>query len=867
MRAKTAVCLLLVAAAACVSADEWSWGTEGEEEAPVSQGQATFSVSLSPEEEDEQEAPPSARSIGVDVLPLEPHGELTEEELRAFALAEEGGDREGRFLGISEKLCSYGIGINCNNRKHSGSVKSHYGPPPKHVAIPSNSYGAPFPKPPGSYSAPAPKPSGSYGAHPPLPYPNRKHQYTPTKAASFSPFKGIMSALEPYLPGSTKPKYPPKDNHGLLGSSYTAPNPTYAPLLPSYHPPTPKPAYVAPRPYVVPAKPVHLAQKVDYVAPKPAYVNPVHTYTVTVKDSVQPTIVEHHSHTHTHVYKGDAAAVTHHHDDPYYVQGSQQVFKRQESSVKSHGADNIQDLLSQDHQRHETRVRVTSSVSSSQGTHITQPQNFRPGKIEQGFKPMNTVPDTLFRSQADPIYREDCQCVSVSFCAAHDVVLPFTSDIRQFLDARNQKSDILSNATETDQGQEQPATEEPQQNAVRRGRVLGLSAERVYVSGANETATDTALEETVTEAVTEAATEQPLNEEMETETEEAVTETSLTEEESRVRRDVEAEEPVEEPVEDAPSPAPAAAIPRQGRQLTGFTPEGGGTCGFDHVCCRRPVFRSAAREEPHRYSCGRRNAKGLLGRVKNPSVVFSEGDTEFGEYPWQAAILKRKDRDMMYVCGAALIHSRYVLTAAHCVDGLNPADLKVRLGEWDVAAKSEFYKHLEMRVTGLYTHPDFYAGNLNNDLAVLRLESYVDFAHNPHITPICLPEEGAQYHHRCYATGWGKDGFGTEGEFSHVLKEVEVPMVSSEECTQRLRQTRLGSQFNLHEGNLCAGGEPGRDTCEGDGGGPLVCAGPEGAMELAGLVSWGIGCGHPGVPGVYVRVSHYLAWIRAITSA
>ena len=59
---------------------------------------------------------------------------------------------------------------------------------------------------------------------------------------------------------------------------------------------------------------------------------------------------------------------------------------------------------------------------------------------------------------------------------------------------------------------------------------------------------------------------------------------------------------------------------------------------------------------------------------------------------------------------------------------MNPADLKVRLGEWDVAAKSEFYKHLEMRVTGVYTHPDFYAGNLNNDLAVMRLENHVDFA-------------------------------------------------------------------------------------------------------------------------------------------
>lgn len=109
----TAVLCLLVAAAACVAAeDEWSWGKDGEE-SPVSQGQATFSVSVIPEKEDEQETPLAARAIGVDVLPLEPHGELTEEEL--VALAEEVGDREARFLGISEKLCSYGIGINVSH--------------------------------------------------------------------------------------------------------------------------------------------------------------------------------------------------------------------------------------------------------------------------------------------------------------------------------------------------------------------------------------------------------------------------------------------------------------------------------------------------------------------------------------------------------------------------------------------------------------------------------------------------------------------------------------------------------------------------------------------------------------------------------
>lgn len=42
-----------------------------------------------------------------------------------------------------------------------------------------------------------------------------------------------------------------------------------------------------------------------------------------------------------------------------------------------------------------------------------------------------------------------------------------------------------------------------------------------------------------------------------------------------------------------------------------------------------------------------------------------------------------------------------------------------------------------------------------------------------------------------------------------------------------------------------------------------MCRGDDGAFRLAGLVSWGVGCGQVGVPGVYVNVAHYLDWIES----
>ena len=49
-----------------------------------------------------------------------------------------------------------------------------------------------------------------------------------------------------------------------------------------------------------------------------------------------------------------------------------------------------------------------------------------------------------------------------------------------------------------------------------------------------------------------------------------------------------------------------------------------------------------------------------------------------------------------------------------------------------------------------------------------------------------------------------------------MLKEVDLPVLTHFDCERKLKETRLGSDFVLHPGFLCAGGEEGKDACKGE---------------------------------------------------
>jgi hypothetical protein len=47
--------------------------------------------------------------------------------------------------------------------------------------------------------------------------------------------------------------------------------------------------------------------------------------------------------------------------------------------------------------------------------------------------------------------------------------------------------------------------------------------------------------------------------------------------------------------------------------------------------------------------------------------------------------------------------------------------------------------------------------------------------------------------------------FGVKGNYQNFLKKVELPVVDNENCQNMLRKTRLGEDFILHSGFICAG--------------------------------------------------------------
>ncbi|XP_047364417.1 trypsin II-P29-like [Vespa velutina] len=258
--------------------------------------------------------------------------------------------------------------------------------------------------------------------------------------------------------------------------------------------------------------------------------------------------------------------------------------------------------------------------------------------------------------------------------------------------------------------------------------------------------------------------------------------------------------------------------------------------------------------------------------------VIGEKISKPHNFPWIVVLLNAG----AIHCGGALINDRYILTAGHCVKWLlyfffispsqfhlyssiyilqfnsnrtNAKDMTVGLGIHDVDDPNDGYI---VSIDKMILHENFTSHIIhdNNDIALIKLKNLIKY--DDHVQPICFPNKDAKYTGQMVkVTGWG--AVAVNGATSKFLRETNLNVLSLDSC----KNTSIGK--HLTNSVICAYNDN-TDACQGDSGGPIFIERPNGKNEIIGIVSWGLGCANKGVPGVYVKITDYLNWIKENTA-
>ena len=277
-------------------------------------------------------------------------------------------------------------------------------------------------------------------------------------------------------------------------------------------------------------------------------------------------------------------------------------------------------------------------------------------------------------------------------------------------------------------------------------------------------------------------------------------------------------------------------------------------------------------------------------RTLSPSEtlrVVGGSSAKDGDWPWQVLLKiprRKAGKQSDVTCGGSVVASRWILSAAHCFSPNDPAvtpdkDRAILVYEGvrrvDFAS-GKFDATAVHSVTNPIVHPQYNKVTTENDIAMLNLSEPVV---GSSVTPLlaALPELESPPT-VATVTGFGRlrDVKIEDGKVIDVLTnqrlsasqvmperlmQVELPLVGTTEC-KRLVNVR-GHVIDAR--TLCAGApEGGKDSCQGDSGGPLVTRDPNGHWRQIGVVSWGVGCGQKGRPGIYTRVSAFASWMTSV---
>ncbi|XP_040211906.1 serine protease 33-like [Rana temporaria] len=247
----------------------------------------------------------------------------------------------------------------------------------------------------------------------------------------------------------------------------------------------------------------------------------------------------------------------------------------------------------------------------------------------------------------------------------------------------------------------------------------------------------------------------------------------------------------------------------------------------------------------------------VCGSPSVSSRIVGGTDALDGVWPWQVAV-RNKELNGEYLCGGSLISQEWVMTAAHCIHHpIRVPNYKVYLGMHRLYVISPHTVVADVRtiiVNSQYTNSES-AG----DIALLRLATPVSYT--KYVMPISLPSSTTIFPcgTECWLTGWGARYSAGSVVLYATLQEVMVPLIDRNTCQKMFYNGK--DDITIQYDQICAGYKNGgKDSCQGDSGGPLVCK-VRGVWYQVGIVSSGMECAAPNLPGVYTLVTAYQTWI------